>query len=125
MSELSGYEPASPLVAFRNVFPSRCDNFRILRQFFAHIQDSECFHRVELFLLVHDGFDDLFINTFRILVEKEVIFHREFARNLFCINCCQSFNLSELASLFVLIWKFCCARITLDTGAHGLFGLVH
>ena len=33
MSELSGYKSASPLVALRNVFPSRCDRVCISRQF--------------------------------------------------------------------------------------------
>ena len=40
------------------------------------------------------------------------------ARDLFFINCCQPFNLLELASLVVLVGKFCCTRITLDTRAH-------
>ena len=51
MSELSGYESASPLVALRNVFPSRCDHLYISWQLFAHVKDSECFHRASSFFL--------------------------------------------------------------------------
>ena len=107
MSGLSGYEPSSPLVTFRNVFRSRCNDLRIFRQFFAHIKDPECYHRVEFFLLANqDGFDCFFINTFSGLVDLEVVFHRELARDLFCVNCRQPFNLLQLASLFVLVRQF-------------------
>ena len=75
MSELSGYELAYPLVGFWNVFRSRCGNFRIFWQFFSHIEDSRCFHRIKLFLAGHDGIDSFFVNTIRILARWVEIQH--------------------------------------------------
>ena len=76
MSELSGYELASPLVTNWNDFPPRGNDLRILRQFFAHIKDFECFHRVELFLLAsQDSFDRFFIDALSSLVELEVVLY--------------------------------------------------
>ena len=76
MSELSGYDSASPLVALRNVFPSRCDLLCTSEQFFAHIKDSECFHRIERFLLAyHNGLDNFLVDSFCVVINHEVIFH--------------------------------------------------
>ena len=80
VSELSGYEPTSPLVTSSNVFPSLGNDLRIVRQFFAHIEDSDCFSRVELFLL--EGFDCFFVITLNDLVNLEVPLLRQLLSTL-------------------------------------------
>ena len=64
MSKLSGNEPASPLVAFRNVFPSRGDDLRNSRDFSEQGEDVERIHRVELPVLAcYDCLDCFFVNS--------------------------------------------------------------
>ena len=107
MSELSGYEPASPLT-FWNVFPSRCGDLPIFRQFFAHVTAKTA-------LTISTSTPAAVSSTSKSSSPENS--HGISAAST-VVNPSTCWNLPPL---LVFVRKFCCTRITLGPRAHIAF----